>query len=884
MEGVKSSQASLADSFGQFYIDPHRIAKHTADTLTAMMDTYRSEFTSYIAPYTYLIQSSMMGKSRLMKEMSRFIPCVYICLRDGTSGYPPRSPSVADWINGGLPVRMSAERFKIDTEHELPTLKFATLLLSLLENLKLLALAADELAINTGLDVSNLSWMWGFFAEAQMHDEKSRSQAESQQSLRECVQNFWSSVDAHAEELFKEHSDQQNLETFLKTVYGRNMSQLYVDLRSIFARWISEPESFTLILLSDEARPLCEISAYDGKRLVDKTFFDSDGVRDKSTREIETDYPFSNFRALKRALRLLLFISGNELYPRLFALFTDTSSRLSDFQPHPAISRSTRMYSEYEPGIKQFSPIYEFTSLDAYDRIECSPCLSDPLAVSDPERLIKFGRAGRYSLYLGKNANKQFYDLRTLAELAGYKLLYLQRTSHLELEQDMKKAGPKDLALKLLALLAVRLGITAGPSGPEAGELVASHLGVLVDVHVERPFLQVQYPSEPILAAVAALHLQVTGWDRPLMALCKYIDSSVVDAGFRGELLSKIVCLLAMDELLDIRYPMSPSSSPPPEHRPRSEIRPPNYWRYARPVKVRDYLDSLLVPPEGHESFSAALFSKYQTLETPEDKIHRFLNGWVFFNHCVRCEIQLSIELMVRAWNRGAALICKRNAQSFDFAIPVMLEPTGITDLGPMFGKWTNGERAEGCRRFTIMFINSKNFYDSTDHDAEALGMAVTRANFKYKDAFDKSGNIYLSILQEFGPQGGQGSVTFPHTRSKKSRPLMVVVLNGYGGDTYNCLVDLPPNHPKFNSRKLTQEAIKQLKERVGLRGSKDDNNIQRVALLEGFFEMAGPLEERWFEDWTGIKAQYKDTEMPDISYAALEMVLDEDDQMEISH
>ena len=77
------------------------------------MDTYRSDFKSYVAPYTSLIQSSMMGKSRLLKEMSCFIPCVYICLRDANSasGYPHRSPRVADWINSGLHGHVTGRMF-----------------------------------------------------------------------------------------------------------------------------------------------------------------------------------------------------------------------------------------------------------------------------------------------------------------------------------------------------------------------------------------------------------------------------------------------------------------------------------------------------------------------------------------------------------------------------------------------------------------------------------------------------------------------------------------------------------------------------------------------------------------------------------------------------
>jgi hypothetical protein len=891
------------------------------------MDTYEEEFTSYVAPYTSLVQSSMMGKSRLMKEISRIIPCVYICLRDdsGSSGYPHRSRRVADWINAGLQAHVASERFATDTEYQLPALKFATFFLSSLTHLNLLARDADTLAHNYDLDVSNLGWMWEFFAEPQKQPRKNQSQEQLQ--LR--VQKFWDQVVDDATSLFTAYlgrgPDQKgDPESFLKGDYVRSICKTYSQLQSTFSRWVSEPESFTLILLFDEARPLCEISAYDGLPLLDNSFFDLYGAR--NTSKVETKFPFTNFRALKRALRLLLFSSrtADEPYPRLFGLFTDTSSRLSDFQPHPALHRSGRMYSEFAPGIKQFAPLYAFTSLDAHARILCDgPCLSDPAAVSDPERLIKFGRAGWYSMYSGKNVyNIRYYDIQKLAAVAGSKLLYLEGTSHLKLQEQMKEAGRKlsiGLSLRLLALLAVRLAIAAGPSTIEAGELVASHLAVLVSAETEHPFLKIGYPSEPILATVAALHLQTTGWDRPLMALCNYIDLSVVDAGFRGELLTKVICLLTMDELLDALQPQkSPKSSPkndsssqrgrqsrassapprpsssqqvspsetfsPSSERPRSQPRqsePLNYWRYTKPVRVSQFLDHLLVAPPGHRSFSAALVSKYEELNVDKDKLNQFLNGWVFFNHFIRTEVRISIELIARAWNRGGVLMCKPCTDSIDFVIPVMLaQPGDETKFGPMFDDWTDAQIVEGCRWLAFILINTKNLRDPVDHDTDAVGIAPKTANFDDKWKFDQSQNIYLSILQELGPEGEPGTIKIlPRTHGKAKKTQIAVVLTGHGGETYKCLADLRSDHPQFQRRKFTQEAIKQLKRRVefAVKGG-DEDDIEYVSLQEGFVGRRTP-KERWRQDWKGMKQAMEgseDVEMPDIGRAAKVLRLDE--------
>ncbi len=106
------------------------------------MNDYADDHKLYIAPYTTLITSSMMGKTRLMKEMSRHIPSVYICLRKaGSSGYPLRTPTLADWIESGVITQHDFRRPRImhDYPFYLPTLKFAALLHSLMGELTLLA-------------------------------------------------------------------------------------------------------------------------------------------------------------------------------------------------------------------------------------------------------------------------------------------------------------------------------------------------------------------------------------------------------------------------------------------------------------------------------------------------------------------------------------------------------------------------------------------------------------------------------------------------------------------------------------------------------------------------------------------------------------------------
>ena len=52
-----------------------------------------------------------------------------------------------------------------------------------------------------------------------------------------------------------------------------------------------------------------------------------------------------------------------------------------------------------DPGKQQFPPIYLFASIDVYSRLHNIHALSRPEDVTTISRLLKFGRAGWYSIY-----------------------------------------------------------------------------------------------------------------------------------------------------------------------------------------------------------------------------------------------------------------------------------------------------------------------------------------------------------------------------------------------------------------------------------------------------------------------------------------------------
>ena len=739
--------AALRDGFSSYYIDPHDFVSDVVNSLRTNMDKYcNASGSEYIAPYTSLITSSMMGKSRLMKQLSTQLPLVYVCLRNAkSSGYPIRTPNVPEWIRGGLKRLlgdnvMDLDDVRNDRDFYIPTVRFSLFLLAFLQEFT--RFIQDD-AIGLGLNYKqkdNFQWMWEFFAEPSEHMDAPRTA-------------FWETVTSKADQMFKDKRkpDKKNwAQRFFKDPWYEEAIKLaYRNLEKELGKYSSE--KFTLVFCFDEARILCRTSAVEG------------GEEENEVAESKTDteygpVAFSNFRALRRALNFMSLAKTvifseprkpSSDIPRVFALFTDTTSVLNNFQPQSAHDPSARDRILRNVGKKQFDPLYIFTSIDAHARtIRNSNSILDPAKVANAERLLKFGRAGWYSLFSGKDHQSQPYDVRLLLGIAQDKLLGKTNIETLNsgLQEGAGRKLRENTRLSLLAVLAARLAIPVGPYSVEAAELVSSHLAVLIKTDEDRHFLRVGYPSEPIVAEAAAQTTLRAGWAPLIRALYHYLQNGVVSAGYRGELLTKVLCLMAMDDTTRLELPL------------------PTCLGQSRPVKVRDFLDNLLAAPHGFESFSAALNDK--DLQTDRTERERFLNGYVFFNHFIRLEGPLSIQKVVFAWNRGAAIMPKENTEAFDHVIPVMLVPENgrFPTFGSMFQDWSQDQIKKACSYLSLIMINSKNEVHAKNKNTDGMHIIPNESNMKDSRFFAGSDpvrtrddgtpkSVFLSILQGFGPK-----------------------------------------------------------------------------------------------------------------------------------
>jgi hypothetical protein len=138
-------------------------------TLVNYMESYSVSNAAYVAPYTSLVTSSMMGKTRLMKEIASRCPTIYICLRHGkaTFQYPNRTPSVADFLLDGVTECLPSDLPIEEQDNLISTLKFSAFIEATLKELtewitnknfaKAVGKADDQ--------VFQHEWLWQFFAE-----------------------------------------------------------------------------------------------------------------------------------------------------------------------------------------------------------------------------------------------------------------------------------------------------------------------------------------------------------------------------------------------------------------------------------------------------------------------------------------------------------------------------------------------------------------------------------------------------------------------------------------------------------------------------------------------------------------------------------------------
>src|SRR6202035_3388779 len=146
----------------------------------------------------------------------------------------------------------------------------------------------------------------------------------------------------------------------------------------------------------------------------------------------------------------------------------------------------------------------------------------------------------------------------------------------------------------------------------------------------------------------------------------------------------------------------------------------------------------LIVPLWGYSTFSEGLNGVQDrdnipggTLNIDDEKLQRFLRGYVFFNHFIHIDVKLSYSMLVHAWNRGAAIMCMTNTKGIDHVIPVMLDTKGDIIFGPLHGPWEKEHIQQARQHLSYILINSKNYASGKDQIQAARAAKFLARNLR---------------------------------------------------------------------------------------------------------------------------------------------------------
>ena len=702
-----------AGAFSTTYGDRTRLVHGYSKDLRKYMAEWRDNHTrvDYNAPYTSMVNASMMGKSRLIKQLCEYDPVIYFCLRsDNLNAYPlPTMRWAKKQIQdpGGLSNYYGHEKFgqkgyTYDSIEEGGVLALLYFFANLLECLNDFLLKQSPSMNKRDLRIA----LWYLLGEPTVK--------RGPKSMEKDASNFWVEVQAGFDRDTKppERTDR------VQVASSHDITErirLACDILKQSLCDSHNPNEQVIVMVFDEARRLTQVNLDNRLSPYSKT-------------------RTSRFRLLRRSLRKM-----GENSVDIFSIMTDTSSRLANFQSKNDIN-STRKSIVPVPGPRLFDTIHIMPTVDLGADNLVVTC--DPAIVQDVKRLMLFGRVA-WSVMNKKQSSNDLLDLA---------ITKLIRCGQAELGKLFKSPEKVDnSARKFLACLGPRLAFQIGSFCQDARELVASHMMSLEHVGDDHVRLFTRYLSEPILAEASARATAEHGWEIPLEYLGYKVQEGVVKAGFRGELVTKVILCMAVEDAQRARrkeselaetFPKLPHQEFPalrPRPTPKTTTELPSIWTYSTVISVREFLNSLLrQPTDKRKRPHDEPEPETQTYDTPpmaddafverfllpkvkankehlsQDKylqqVENLLNGSIFFNHWIRREEPLLPSVLIKAWNRNAALMCQEAATGIDFVIPIVFgTQEEVERLGNCTSwQWTEAQERAASERISCVLIQTK--------------------------------------------------------------------------------------------------------------------------------------------------------------------------------
>jgi hypothetical protein len=318
-------------------------------------------------------------------------------------------------------------------------------------------------------------------------------------------------------------------------------------------------------------------------------------------------------------------------------------SNLAPLQKADLSGRATAMPN----GI--FPPFFLLANVDIWIEKDGPPKTLEDMV--DPVFYCRYGRPHWGAL--AQHFREGRFEISHMMDLARFKLLGGNDSFEvLELHRIPAAA---------LAILGIRVCIDMVPQCQLSQDLVAQHMRVLYHISASRDAVFTGYFSEPVLVQAAG---QLTNmvvsdgspawWIVFLRALVQSLKNVQVNAGFRGELVARILLILAWDKccLADI--------APGESH--LSAV-------YLKPVLLTKFLDSLLCLDD----------------ETRLELEKKFNNdqicAWVRCTHFVKIDYVPDKAQLLELFRRGGAVVTKELQAGTDLIIPIIFCKNNLIEV-----------------------------------------------------------------------------------------------------------------------------------------------------------------------------------------------------------
>ncbi|KAF8323466.1 uncharacterized protein EI90DRAFT_3292349 [Cantharellus anzutake] len=335
-----------------------------------------------------------------------------------------------------------------------------------------------------------------------------------------------------------------------------------------------------------------------------------------------------------------------------FTLFLSTNSKLRSLAPTPSLHPSTRDW-----GFTTLFAPYTELPFDIFSHGICSQLDEGQVPVTldrmcSVEEMARFGRPLWYSQYRHKvdeNDN-----------------IFVFAMGKLNPKQGAQKE-PKDVHATLAALdirIQLSFDVSREVARSRVSTLVESYMRVVYAVPEHREFMHSGYPSEPVLAEVAARLLNLDdssgastahppiAYRGPTILNDAYGDE-LLARGERGEAVGRLLVTIAHDRVL-MRDPA------PFEDEAVFHV----------PIKVVDFLKSLF-NGRYHKAILGAL--PVATRDGADTLQIAYKDAYISFSHFAQAGDSkvVQIKYLSKLLLRGAAFNCQAQQRSVDLIIPV---------------------------------------------------------------------------------------------------------------------------------------------------------------------------------------------------------------------